>query len=114
LNFFEERENLYKAYYTPTKQGLEQVMGHSVAVNYKEEYKHLGLNPNLERIAQITGGKMLPLDSFAIITEIESQTRLESTQVIDLSWVFLLAAIVLYLIEIIARKVYEIKTSRNY
>ena len=114
LNFFEERNNVYKAYYTPEVSGFETLLAQTVSVNYQSEFENIGLNPDLEKIVQITGGKILPKDASVIAETIKASRQVQSTNVVDMSWYFVVGAIVLYLIEITLRKIYEMKTARKY
>ena len=114
LNFFEERKDIYKAYYTPEEQGFSPLVNSQIANNYNREFKSLGQTSQITKLAEITGGKKLVGKADEIIKEIQSSKQVISTSNVDLSWYFVAFAIVLYLIEVVARKIYEIKMSRKF
>ena len=85
-----------------------------IANNYNREFKSLGQTSQITKLAEITGGKKLVGKADEIIKEIQSSKQVISTSNVDLSWYFVAFAIVLYLIEVVARKIYEIKMSRKF
>ncbi|MBN2422348.1 VWA domain-containing protein [Candidatus Woesearchaeota archaeon] len=113
LNFYEEQNNIYKSYYFPQTTGFIKLLNRTVSVNYNDEYLNLGINPELSNVLSITGGKFLNNNADEIIQELKSSTSAETIHNIDLSWIFVILAVILYLIEIIARKVHEIRLSRE-
>ncbi|MBU0758013.1 MAG: VWA domain-containing protein, partial [Nanoarchaeota archaeon] len=112
LNFFEAERGVFNAYHYPEALGFLPLMNKTIAVNYNEEYALFGINPELADMVAITGGEILKPDPDSIVDKISSSENLESTRTIDLSWMFIIAAIVLYLIEIVARRRYDIKMRR--
>jgi hypothetical protein len=108
LSFTRVGENQYKADLIPGKAGFNQVLGKSFGVNYEQEYQQLGMNQRLEEVVSVSGGKFFkPTDIKEIVSFVKSvskRTKVEKTTII---WPFILAAAIIFLIEIGIRKVRE-------
>ncbi|MBD3203139.1 VWA domain-containing protein [Candidatus Woesearchaeota archaeon] len=111
IDFFEEEDNVFKAYYYPEKQGFSYLINMTIAVNYNQEYENLGFNPELEKILEISGGKLFS-DGKEAAQILKTDTKTEVQLNTDVSWIFIAAALIIYLVEITARKTYEIKSRR--
>ncbi|PIY60000.1 hypothetical protein COY95_04095, partial [Candidatus Woesearchaeota archaeon CG_4_10_14_0_8_um_filter_47_5] len=109
LSFFKEKNNLYKAYYLPYEQGLIRLLEQPVAVNYKKEYEYVGVSPQLERVVQLSGGTLFEPDAGAIVEEIKNRSRREIVTFREYAWLAVCAALVVYLIEVIMRKILEVR-----
>jgi hypothetical protein len=66
------------------------------------------MDPGLEQALAITGGKLLDEPT----TEIKTLSHIETTRSKDMSWLFLGLAMIIYLIELLLRRIQEIKISR--
>jgi len=108
-------KDTYETTIDPKRIGLHDVSGYPVAVNYALEYLDVGLNEDLPALIKAGGGKTY--------TEQEARARLledarkNSQRVIKepVSWkmYFILAALVLFLVEIIIRRIREIQEVRR-
>jgi len=108
LSFTRTGENQYTAQLTASKLGFNQAIGKSFAVNYETEYQEAGMNPVLDGIVGMTGGKIFkPTEAKDIVSFVKSvskTTKIERTTII---WPFLLSAAIIFLIEIGIRKARE-------
>jgi hypothetical protein len=109
LTFVKEGEQLYKAEFSADKEGYYQFFDAIVAVNPYREYYNLGLNPDLKDMVEISGGKVLDLDDKDIKEEIRTYTERIELKRQDLKMFPLGAALLIFIIEIIIRKIYEHK-----
>jgi len=112
LPFFEEKQNVFKAYYYPEHTGFVKILGRSATVNYDPEFDASD-GEALKEAVQITGGRELSWDPATIAEELEGSSDAETIKTTDLSWIFAVLAISLYLFEIVARKVREIRIARS-
>jgi hypothetical protein len=108
LSFTKTGENQYKTDFAVGEKGLHQVLGKSFAVNYETEYQYLGMSSRLEDVVSMSGGKFFkPTDADAIVSFVKSvskRTKVDKTVIV---WPFILAAAIIFLIEIGIRKVRE-------
>lgn len=108
LNFYEISNNIYQANFYPNQTGIANIVGSPAAVNYKKEYLNLGINSNLKKVLGISGGELLSLEG-DITERLKSLTEVETTKKLSLSWLFISVGITLYLIELIVRRIIEMK-----
>ena len=87
---------------------LGEILGVPIAVNYKKEYLNLGINEDFDNILKISGGEIINNDPTEIIETLQSLANVESLRTVDLRWVFIIFAIVIYLSEILIRRIYEL------
>jgi hypothetical protein len=101
-------EDLYMGLFRPDKVGFFDLSGAKIAVNYHDEFKEVGLNPDLRNLVALTRGEMFaPDDINGIIKATEMQSKRKEAKEISYRWPFILAAIVLFLFEITIRKMRE-------
>ncbi len=101
-------ENLYNAKFTPNSTGFMEILGAKTAVNYPTEYEKVGVNPELKNLVTITGGRMFSNENTnQIIDAVKTMSKKTRTEVVDLRWVFVLAALLLFLVDISARRLHE-------
>ncbi|MFH0874466.1 MAG: VWA domain-containing protein [archaeon] len=113
LSFTETKKGVFSAFYFPTITGNVKLLNRTFSVNYNSEYSELGMNKKFLDMASVSGGKMLENDPSVIFDEIKSSTNSETIKTTGLSFVFVVFSIVLYLLQAIFRKVYEIKLARS-
>lgn len=103
--FYKVGEDTYTASITPEQLGFQQVAGAMFAANYPSEYLAVGFNPELSKIARSTGGKVFDKNDIEGIVE---HTKSTSRRIINtkenLGWPFVLAATIVFLIEIFIRR----------
>ncbi len=109
--FYEEDKGIYKGNFYANETGLIEILGTRAGVNYKKEYLYLGIDSNLEQILQVTGGEVIEED---FDDSLKSMTKVETIKTKDLSWYFVLAAISLYLLEILIRRLSQMRLEKIY
>ena len=109
ITFYEVDKGIFKANYYPNASGITQLMGLPVAVNYKKEYLNLGINKDLDKMLEISEGDLLKNNPDVIAEKLKSISAVQTLKKHSLSWIFILAAICIYLIELLIRRIYELK-----
>ncbi|WP_284009372.1 VWA domain-containing protein [Haloarcula pelagica] len=109
VTFTAAGESRYQGTLVPTERGYQSVLGAEYAVNYPIEYAGFGPSPELRTAAETTGGRVFSPSSAAEIATFarEQATRPRTVQT-DWSWLPLAAALVLFLLEVSARRLDEI------
>ncbi len=103
--FYKFDENLYKGDFYVDKTGFNGIMGALFAVNYESEYQDIGNNPELNTVVSNTGGKLFNFDDTNKIVEFIRQKSIRELFINKTySWIFLLIALGLYLIEVCVRR----------
>ena len=103
-------ENLYTGSIYINKTGFDNLLGAKFAVNNEAEYQRTGFNKEIENIVSATGGKMFSADDVNEIAEfIKQRSRREILDKDSFSWIFLLGALGLYLIEVVIRRLVAYK-----
>lgn len=110
LQFSKTGQGIYSAGLTPEQEGFYEVLGAIVAVNHNKEYSKTGLNPELKKLVDITGGKMFKPDQ---IKEITQKVRQDSTRTeykkTSYAWPFIITALITLLTEIAYRRLEKLK-----
>ncbi|MDY0387174.1 MAG: VWA domain-containing protein [Methanolobus sp.] len=107
--------NVYEAVIDPSPIGLHDLSGYPVAVNYALEYRDVGLNENLPALIKAHGGNTFtPNEARANLFE-EAQGKSEKLVRDNVSQkiYFLLAALIIFLGEVILRRIKEIKEMKK-
>ena len=107
--------NTYEASVNPQNVGIHDISGYPLAVNYQLEFRDVGLNKDIEPLILATGGKIYTeKDARALLLKDARQnSERESNEPVSLKVYVLLAALVLYLGEIIARRIREMRKLNN-
>lgn len=106
--FYKIGDDLYSATIPANELGFHDRFGARYAVNYKSEYEMVKFNEELETIAFNTGGKVFePDDINGMINELRSQSKRVIEKKTYLRWPFIIAALMLFLIEVCLRRIAE-------
>ena len=107
--------NTYEASVNPENIGIHDISGYPLAVNYQLEFRDVGLNKDIEPLILATGGKIYTeKDARALLLKDARQnSERQSNEPVSLKMYVLLAALVLYLGEIIARRIREMRKFKN-
>jgi hypothetical protein len=107
--------NTYETNVNPETIGIHDLSGYPLAVNYQLEYRDVGLNKDIESLILATGGKIYTeKDARAFLIKDARQNSVrQSEEPVSLKVYVLLAALVLYLGEIIARRLREMRKLKN-
>jgi hypothetical protein len=105
ITFSAVDERVYRGQVTPTAVGFDTVVGATYAANYPAEYAGFGTSPALTEAVRATGGQQFDRGDAA---EIAAFARQQSTRVRDVrrtwDWALLTAALLLYLTEVVVRR----------
>jgi len=108
LEFVKIDAGLYSAKFRPDKEGFYQILDAVVGVSYNDEYEKIGMNPRLEELVAISGGYVFgPEDTEGIKDTIISMSRRVKVETINYRWPFVVAAIIIFLIEVLIRRIKE-------
>jgi predicted secreted protein len=103
--FYKTDEDLYTTSLTPAKTGFHDILKATFAVTYPAEYERLGFNRDLDRIVFNTGGKIFDKDDVdGMIDHVKTRSNRRITTTENLRWPFIIAVIILFLIEIFIRR----------
>ena len=103
--------NTYEASVNPESIGIHDISGYPLAVNYPLEYRDIGLNKDIEPLIIATGGKIYTEQEARalLLKDARENSQREVTEPVGLKVYILLLALLIYLSEIIARRLKEMK-----
>ncbi|MCK5660973.1 MAG: hypothetical protein KAH86_06395, partial [Methanosarcinales archaeon] len=102
--------DIYRGSITPKKSGFSTIGGYGVATNYPLEYRDVGFNDNVAASVTQSGGYVYTLDEARekLFEDVKKSSERASVEPVDQSMIFILAALVLYFMEIAIRRIGEI------
>lgn len=102
-------EDYYECYIVPTTIGLDEILKKKFNVNYPEEYIDMGYNEDeLKVLAQKTSGNFFTSSDIQnIVEKTKNSAKVDIVKKIYIDWYFVIAAIIIFLTEIIIRKIVE-------
>ncbi|MBW2974826.1 hypothetical protein KY366_03845, partial [Candidatus Woesearchaeota archaeon] len=110
LEFSKVDAGLYSAKFMPQKEGFYHILDAVVGVSYNDEYEKIGLNPRLEELVTISGGKVFdPNDIENIRDTVISMSRRSRIETVNYRWPFAIAALIIFLIDVLIRRIRENK-----
>ncbi len=110
LNFTKTGEKLYTAEYQPQEPGFYRFFDAVAAVNYNKEFSQTGMNPALSQMVMATNGAFFNPDEIQeIINKVKEDSKRTKTETQSYSWLFALAALAIFLLEIAIRRAIETK-----
>jgi uncharacterized membrane protein len=103
--------NTYETSINPKNIGINNISGYPLAVNYPLEYLEVGLNKDIEPLIIATGGKIYTEKEARalLLKDARQNSERESNEPVSLKMYVLLAALVLYLTEVIVRRIREMR-----
>ena len=108
FSFSKITKNLYRASFVPKTTGFHDFFDGVMAVNYKIEYENLGINPEMIDLVSITNGRIFNKDNRTAIVEfIRENSKRKKIDKISYSWIFILTALSIFLIEACIRRIME-------
>ncbi|VVB71524.1 Uncharacterised protein [uncultured archaeon] len=104
-------DNRYEATFTPNSSGIYYIGNYGVAVNYPMEYRDVGYNPELSRMIMAAGGKVFTEAEAqkSLVAEAGRQSQKTATERISRRDLLLIAALIIFLSEVVMRKLGEIR-----
>jgi len=113
LSFVKSDVNFYNAKFNPTRTGFYNFLGADVAVNYKNEFKDLGINSEFIKLVEQTQGKVFDKDDIDEILEfIKEKSKRIKIDTTEFKWPFLIIALILFLADIGLRRLWENESYR--
>ncbi|MBI5392509.1 VWA domain-containing protein [Candidatus Woesearchaeota archaeon] len=102
-------EDYSECYIVPTTIGIDQILNKKFNVNYPEEYIDIGYNEDeLKVLTQKTGGSFFTSgDIQNIVEKTKNSAKVDIIKKIYIDWYFVIAAIAIFLTEIVIRKIAE-------
>jgi Mg-chelatase subunit ChlD len=99
-------DELYRGEFTPRRAGYATVLNATYAANYPAEYARFGPSPAVSALVDATGGRSFAPDQGAAVASLarERANRVRTVRR-TWSWAALLAALVVFAVEVIARRV---------
>jgi len=108
LDFVKIETSRYEASIKTTETGFGNVLEATYAVNYPIEIEETGFNPGLTDVVSSTGGNIFKPDDIKGIVDfvktVSKRTIVEQTTIV---WPFIVAAMILFLIEVLLRRISE-------
>jgi hypothetical protein len=104
-------DNRYAATLNPDEVGILYIGDFGIAVNYPVEYRDVGFNPDLPKAVMANGGRVFTEKEAAMSLAAEAMMRSQRTvQERDSKRdLLLLAALIIFLAEVIGRRLKELK-----
>ncbi|MCK4458597.1 MAG: VWA domain-containing protein [Methanosarcinales archaeon] len=102
-------ENTYKTSIDLDAEGVYYLSDYGIAVNYPVEYLDVGMNPDVEKVIQLHGGRVYnESETDMLLSDVKRRSVRTTHAPVSQKTSFILAALALFLIEVIARRVREI------
>jgi Mg-chelatase subunit ChlD len=102
-------ENTYKTSIDLDEEGVYYLSDYGIAVNYPIEYLDVGMNPDAEKVIQLHGGRVYnESETGMLLTDVKRRSVRTAYEPVSQKTSFVLAALALFLIEVLARRVREI------
>ncbi|HPS91548.1 MAG TPA: hypothetical protein PKV33_05285 [Methanothrix sp.] len=104
-------DNRYVATFVPNSSGIYYIGNYGLAVNYPLEYRDIGVNPDLSRMIMANGGKVFSEGDARekLVVEASRVSQRTLQERISRRDILLLIALLIFLTEIIYRKMNEIR-----
>lgn len=104
--FYKNSDDLYVTTVTPAVLGFQNILDATFAANSPAEYERLGFSQELEGVVFNTGGKVFDRDDIdGIVKHTITRSQRKMTSKESLRWPFVVALVILFLIEIFIRRV---------
>ncbi|WP_440947508.1 hypothetical protein ACSAZL_04340 [Methanosarcina sp. T3] len=103
--------NTYEASVNPDEIGIHDISGYPLAVNYPLEYRDVGLNNDIKPLILSTGGEIYTEKEARafLLKDARQNSEREATEPVSLKIYVLLAALALYLGEVLVRRIREMR-----
>ena len=109
IQFSRTGEKLYTSTVIPNSTGFHDLSGYMIAVNEPSEFRELGNNELLPEFITASGGRVYDISEIKeLIPDLVDKHTALLHESVDLKPLFLLAALLLYSIEVITRRLVDI------
>ncbi len=104
-------DNRYSALFTPNSSGIYYIGNYGVAVNYPLEFRDIGFNPELPSLIMANGGKVFTEEEArrSLVAEAGRVSQRTVQDRVSRRDILLLLALLVFLAEIVYRKMDEIR-----
>jgi len=104
-------EDRYRATIIPERKGIYRIGDYGIAVNYPLEFRYVGLNPEFSQMIMTNGGRMFSEAEVrgSLIEEARKRSEVTTQNRASRRGLLLFAALALFLAEVIARRLKEVK-----
>lgn len=103
--FYKIDDNTYSTTLTPTTTGFQEAIGVTFASNYPLEYQYLGINPQLEGVVDVTGGRLFSKSQIdEIVEHVKTTSKRTIVQNQPVRAPFIILATIIFLVEIFIRR----------
>ena len=104
-------DNRYVATFTPNSSGIYYIGSYGLAVNYPQEYRDIGFNPELSRLIMANGGKVFSEDEArrSLVVEAGRVSQRTVQERLSRRDILLLIVLLIFLAEILYRKMDEMR-----
>ncbi len=110
LVFEKSSEDTYHAEHLVKKPGFFIIYNAIAAINDDKETAEIGMNEELEELVTLSGGEMFKEQEISqIINKVKEDSKRLKTETISYSWIFITAALIVFLLEISLRRAVENK-----
>ena len=107
-------EGRYGAEIDLDSEGVYYLADYGIAVNYPLEYLKIGMNPDMAKIIQSHGGKVYNEDEIGmLLSDVRRKSERTVYEPVSRKLSFILAALALFIIEVIVRRGWEIVRKRD-
>ncbi|WP_292377390.1 vWA domain-containing protein [Methanosarcina sp. UBA289] len=105
----------YETSVNPETTGIHDISGYPLAVNYQLESRDVGLNEDIESLIVATGGKIYNEKEARalLLKDARQNSERQAEEQVSLKMYVLITALVLYLGEILARRIREMRKLKN-
>lgn len=106
-----ESKDVYVTELVFNETGTYNISGYPVTVNYPIEYRDIGVNPDLRKLIESTGGSIYTVpEAKALYIQLNGETSVYKTkEAVSFNVYLLLLALLIFLAEVIYRRTREIK-----
>lgn len=103
--------NTYEVSVSPDEIGIHDISGYPLAVNYPLEYLDVGLNNDIKPLILATGGNIYTEKEARafLLKDARQNSERESNEPVSLKVYVLLAALILYLGEVLVRRIRDMR-----
>lgn len=108
-------KDTYEATVDLGQVGVHHISGYPIAVNYALEYRDVGVNPELEMMIKANGGKTYTKSEAQalLLTDAKDNSQKLIKESVSQKIYFILAALIIFLLEVIIRRLREIKEMKE-
>lgn len=108
-------KNTYEATTDVGQVGVHYISGYPIAVNYALEYRDVGVNPSLAEMIKANGGNTYTKSEAQalLLKDARENSQKLIKQTVSQKMYFIIAALILFLLEVIIRRLREIKEMKE-